>query len=150
MGTRGPIPERSEHRLRTNQDEGPIETVPVIGTVKPPKLGDISYAGETHPLVEDMWNSMIESAQSKFFEPSDWQYARLTLFALNQELIASRHAGKPMGSMKLAALNQMMTSLLMTEGERRRVRIEIERSEGSGGKVISLADAFKAKLTGSS
>lgn len=145
--TRGPVPDRTEQTVRRNIGE-PVDKVTAIGVVSVPELGDISYRGETHQLVEDLYQSMVDSAQRRYYEPTDWQFARLALYALNEELVFARQNGKPVGAMKLTALNQMLTSLLLTEGDRRRVRIEVERS-GEGGEVLSLEDAFRKKLEGS-
>ena len=125
MGVKGPIGKRDEERVRRNIPENPTETVTMIGTVKIPELGDMSYEGETHPLISEMYDAIKASAAVKYYEPTDWQFARLTLYTLNQELIASRHQGKPVGAMKLTAINQMLSALLLTEGDRRRVRLEI-------------------------
>lgn len=149
MGTRGPIGKRDEERVRRNTPDSPTESVSMIGPVEVPELGDISHQGETHPLVTDMYESIKESAAVKFYEPTDWQFARLTLYTLNQELIAAKHQGKPVGAMKLTAINQMLSSLLLTEGERRRARLEVERtSADSGGsaQVVSMTDALKQRL----
>lgn len=147
-GKRGPVGKRDEERVRRNTPDTPTETVQMIGPVETPELGDISHKGETHPLVLDLYNSIKESAAVKFYEPTDWQFARLTLFALNQELIASRNHGNPMGAMKLTAINQMLSSLLLTEGERRRVRLEVERAPAgpSDGQVIGITDVLKQRL----
>ncbi|AIW02902.1 minor tail protein [Mycobacterium phage Malec] len=148
MGTRGPIGKRDEERVRRNKDENPTETVQMIGPVKIPELGDVSYEGETHPLITEMYESIKQSAAVKYYEPTDWQFARLTLYTLNQELIASRQYGKPMGAMKLTAINQMLSALLLTEGDRRRVRLEIERNPGdpTAGKVVDMTDMLKQRL----
>ncbi|QCG76861.1 hypothetical protein SEA_XIANYUE_5 [Mycobacterium phage XianYue] len=148
MGTRGPIGKRDEERVRRNAPENPTETIQVIGTVKPPELGDVSHLGETHPLIIEMYESITQSAAVKYYEPTDWQFARLTLYTLNQELIAAQHNGKPVGAMKLTAINQMLSSLLLTEGDRRRVRLEIERNPGdpTTGKVVDMTDMLKQRL----
>lgn len=148
MGLRGPVPKRDEERVRRNIPESPTETIKVIGAVQIPDLGDISYDGETHPIVVEMYDAMKESAAVKFFEPTDWQFARLTLFTLNQELIASKHYGKPVGAMKLTAINQMLSALLLTEGDRRRARLEIERaqSDAETGKVLDVTDMLRQRL----
>lgn len=108
-----------------------------------------------HPFVVDMYESIRQSAQSRYYEPSDWQFARLTMYALNEELNAVYMTGdnagrkKPLGVMKLQVLNQMMSTLLLTEGDRRRVRMEIERNPGptaEGGKVLTMADHFAQAL----
>lgn len=148
MGTRGPIGKRDDERIRRNKPEDPTATISMIGTVEIPELGDMSYLGETHPLIEDLYESIKNSAAVKFYEPTDWQFARLTLYTLNQELISAQHNGKPVGAMKLTAINQMMSSLLLTEGERRRARVEIERAPGDAteGKVLQVADMFAHRL----
>ncbi|AGS82688.1 tail protein [Mycobacterium phage AnnaL29] len=148
MGTRGPIGKRDEERVRRNKDENPTDTVQVIGPVSIPELGDISHLGETHPLITEMYDSIKTSAAVKYYEPTDWQFARMTLYMLNQELIAAQHNGKPVGAMKLTAINQMLSSLLLTEGDRRRVRLEVERNPGTptAGKVVDMTDMLRQRL----
>ncbi|ARQ94658.1 hypothetical protein MHAS_01169 [Mycolicibacterium hassiacum DSM 44199] len=148
MGTRGPIGKRDEERVRRNINENPTETIQVIGPVEIPDLGDVSHLGETHPLIEEMYESIKKSAAVKYYEPTDWQFARLALYTLNQELIAAQHQGKPIGAMKLTAINQMLSALLLTEGDRRRVRLEIERApaDPTGGKVVDVTDVLKQRL----
>jgi hypothetical protein len=147
-GPRGPIRARDEERVRRNKDYNPTETVHVDGKVTVPDLGDVSHLGETHPLIEEMYESIKQSAAVKYYEPTDWQFARLTLYTLNQELIAANHNGKPVGAMKLTAINQMLSSLLLTEGDRRRVRLEVERNAGSNaaGNVVDMTDMLKQRL----
>lgn len=147
MGTRGPIGKRDDERIRRNKSDESTATITAIGTVEIPELGDISHNGETHPLVEDMYESIKASAAVKFYEPTDWQFARITLYTLNQELISAQHLGKPVGAMKLTAINQMMSALLLTEGDRRRARVEIERAPAeSGGTVLEVSDMFAQRL----
>lgn len=148
MGARGPIPKRDEERIRRNIPENPTETIQVIGTVEIPDLGDISHMGETHPLVEEMYEAMRNSASVKFFEPTDWAYARLTLHTLNAELIYARQNGKPVGAMKLTAITGMLSALLLTEGDRRRARLEVERApvDAAGGRVLDVTDMLRQRL----
>lgn len=148
MGTRGPIGKRDEERVRRNVPENPTETIQVIGKVSIPELGDVSHLGETHPLITEMYESIKQSAAVKYYEPTDWQFARLALYTLNQELIAAQHNGKPVGAMKLTAINQMLSALLLTEGDRRRARLEIERAPGdpTAGKVLDMTDMLKQRL----
>ncbi|QBJ00195.1 terminase small subunit [Mycobacterium phage Pharaoh] len=150
-GTRGPVGKRDEERVRRNVPTDPTATVTVHGAVSIPELGDISFEGETHPLVTDMYESIKASAAVKYYEPTDWQFARLMLFTLNQELIFARQLGKPIGAMKLTAINQMLSSLLLTEGDRRRVRLEIERTPGDSptGEVVDMTSMLKQRLAAS-
>lgn len=152
MGDRGPIGKRDEERVRRNTPDSPTATIQVIGPVRVPELGDISFEGETHPLVEELYESIRQSAAVKYYEPTDWQFARLALYTLNQELIYSRHLRKPVGAMKLTSINQMLSSLLLTEGERRRVRLEVERApeNPTGGDVLNITDVLKQRLAANS
>jgi hypothetical protein len=136
MGERGPVPARSDQKVRRNLPDTPIATITAIGTVEIPDL-DIRNA---HPMVVDLYESMKTSAQKIYYEPSDWQYARITLHFVNRLLKST----KPSAQM-LASVNQMLTSLLLTEGDRRRVRIEVERQQAEG-VVIDVADMFRQQL----
>jgi hypothetical protein len=148
VGYRGPTPKRDSERIRRNIPEVPTETIQVIGTVEIPELGDIGFMGEIHPLVSDMYQAMKDSACAKFFEPTDWCYARLALHTLNAELVSAAHQGRPIGAMKTTAINQMLSALLLTEGDRRRARLEIERAQtgDAGGKVLDVTDLLKQRL----
>ena len=76
-----------------------------------------------HPIAEAWYHSLAESAQSVFFEPSDWQAARLVAFDLTRHLNAGR-----MSAQSFAAIWSAMGDLLTTEAARRRVRLEIDRT----------------------
>lgn len=138
MGVRGPVPNRSDQLVRRNKPEVPVEKLAVIGPVKVPPLDFV----DPHPLVWDLYQSLRDSAQSKYYEPSDWQYARLCLHFADQLLKSSRPSAQ-----LLVTVNQMLSSLLVSEGDRRRVRLEVERNqESGGGEVLQVADLFRQRL----
>lgn len=139
MGDRGPIPKRSTERVRRNQDEGPISKITTIGPVDIPELG----IPNVHPMVRDLYESMKTSGQAKYYEPSDWQYARMTFHFVNKLLKQSKPS-----AMLLSSVNQMLTSLLLTEGDRRRVRIEVDRQQAEGD-VIDMASMFRQRMKAS-
>lgn len=141
MGVTGPIPKRSDQLIRRNVQDVPVDKVTAIGAVRIPDLA----IEDPHPLVVDMYESMKHSAQRRFFEPTDWQLARFTLHQVNAAL---RRDGDAISAMKLAALNTMLSNLLMTEGDRRRVRLEIERTNEAPAEVVQLSDVFKKRLAG--
>lgn len=141
MGQFGPIPNRSDQKVRRNVEDVPITTIDITGPVPVPDLG----IKNPHPLVEELYESLRSSGQARFYEPSDWAYAKLTMHFINK-LVRQQ---KP-SAMMLSSVLSMMTPLLMTEGERRRVRIEVERNkngETPDAKVISIADRFRDALT---
>ncbi|WP_405941615.1 hypothetical protein [Streptomyces sp. NBC_00207] len=122
MGTRGPIPERSEARRRRNKNDD-------VGLVKAPsappaELPDLPEPDELwHPIAKDWYLSLRESGQAAFYQPSDWAMARYAAELMSRGLSDGR---APNGQF-VAALNSVMSSLLTTEGDRRRARIELER-----------------------
>lgn len=138
MGTRGPVPKRSDQRVRRNKDGVDIDTVAMIGNVAVPPLG----LEDPHPVVAEMYSSLVTSGQAKFYEPSDWAFAKYTMHFADRLIKANRPS-----SQMLVAVNSMMTDLLVSEGSRRRVRMEVERQqESQGGAVIDAAHYWKTQL----
>lgn len=118
MGSRGPVPKRSEERIRRNKDEQvSVEVAAVSGEVVIPEPDDL-----WHPIARRLWDSLAESGQSKFYEPSDWALA----YSLMDDLTYYKNASKRSGQM-LASIYAQMSSLLISEGDRRRVGIELAR-----------------------
>ncbi|MEU6204581.1 hypothetical protein ABZ814_13450 [Micromonospora musae] len=91
-----------------------------------------------HELARQWYDSLASSGQAQFFEPSDWAAARYVAEVMTRNLEGARFS-----SQLFAAVWTAMGDLLTTEGERRRVKLEINRKppkpEG-GGKVANLDD----------
>lgn len=137
MGTRGPVPKRSDQRRRQNKEGGEVERVKVDGlTVEAPELA----ADDLEPLAVAWYRSLAESGQSRFYEPSDWFTAQLIARAI------SEFCRKP-SAMMLSSLLSGASSLLVTEGDRRRLRLELERDSDESAEVTSLDD-LRARLSG--
>ena len=132
----GPVPKRSEERIRRNVDVVETDTVEMIGPVEVPELGLV----DPHPLISDLYASLADSGQSKYYEPSDWEFARILCHFLDRQVKSS----KPSGQL-IAVLHSMMTDLLIAEGARRRVRLEIER-ESAKAQIYDVADRFREML----
>lgn len=106
----------------------------------------LSIEESWHPLVRDWYRSLGESAQSTFYEPSDWATARILAELLDRGL----RSGKVSASL-IERWQAGATELLTTEGARRRVRLEIERpQEGTGeaGADVSDLAEYRARLNG--
>lgn len=136
MGQKGVIPKRSEERIRRNKPDIEITKIPMQGSVDQPALDIVN----PHPIVTDLWWAMGESGQSKWYEPSDWQYARFILHFANDLL----HQSRPNANL-LQTVNSALGELLVSEGARRRVRMEIER-ENAKAQVIDIAKEFERRL----
>ncbi|MFF8299580.1 hypothetical protein ACF07M_30030 [Streptomyces globisporus] len=134
MGTRGPIPERSEARRRRNKPDGPDLVQASSGP--PEEMPDLPEPDPLwHPIASDWYLSLRESGQSAFYEPSDWAMARYAAHVMSQVLMSDRG---PNGQL-VAALNSVMSSLLTTEGDRRRARLELERKKPAGVQLASVS-----------
>lgn len=136
----GPVPNRSDQRVRRNKPEIEIDSVEADGEVLMPDLG----LDDPHPLVVDFWGALGESAQNRYYEASDWQYARLVMEFLNRML----KSDKP-NSMIFSTVNSMLGDLLVSEGSRRKVRMEIERNNGKPNQdsdIASVSDIFRNRL----
>jgi len=131
-GTRGPVPKRSTERRRRNK-QSKVDTVVVDG----PKVVVPEAGANWHPIARDWYESLKDSGQSQFYEPSDWQYARFIAEVMSRNLKQTRK----FSAMLFAAVQSGMSDLLTTEAARRRVRMEIER--GGGEETPASVTAIK-------
>lgn len=101
-----------------------------------------------HPLARDWYRSLAESGQSAFYEPSDWQTARVLAELLSRALQRGRVTAALIERWQAGA-----TDLLTTEGARRRARLELQRAEepeaGEDGADVSELDEWREKLRSS-
>jgi len=143
MGTRGPIPKRSEERRRRNKPDGGDITKAARGTrLARPPAADRSW----HRLARYWYESLAKSGQSEFYEPSDWATARIWAEILSRQLQSGR-----LSAQMVAAWSAAATELLTTEGARRRMRLELqdatEDDDVSAGVVTAL-DEYRRALGG--
>lgn len=131
--TKGPVPKRSEERIRRNKVD--VEKVEQIGSVPAPEL-DFPFCAD---VVQDFYDSLRSSAQAKYYEPSDWQTARL-LCRMLQSLFESKRPSPQMFQSCVSLMNE----LLVTEGSRRRVRMEVERHDAEA-EVFDIAEVLRQR-----
>ncbi len=117
MGTRGPVPKRSSERAghRTRAERPDVVRLAEPAPAPPARRG---WA----PQARAWYRALARSGQARYFEPSDWELARLVAELLSRQLRAER----PSAEMVKACL-AAMASLGTTEADRRRMRIEVER-----------------------
>lgn len=135
MGARGPVPKRSEERRRRNKPKSKPAKAKVDGKVRPPKP-DKGW----HPVAKRWFESLAKSGQSEFYEPSDWAMAAVLAESMSRDLkeqvvaVPEKtgepvYATVPMKGASLSAYLKGMAALMVSEGERRRVGIELERGK---------------------
>lgn len=166
----GPVPKKDAERRRRNktpESEGSLSAIPaevvnvdelLVGEVEIPVANE-----DWHPIALQIYESVAKSGQVIWMEPSDWSTLYLLCESisrdLNPQVVGITEEGEvvkdtiPLKGASLNAYLKAMASLMMLEGDRRRLRIELERkkridaaAEG-GGKVVDIvqrrADAFK-------
>lgn len=163
----GPIPKRSEERRRRNKPEVDIIKVnldeALAGTVEIPapptrvneKTGEIKSLW--HPTAEQAYLSLARSGQCIWYEPSDWAFAYALCESLSRELnpkpvtvtsedgsVAIEWVTSPVNGAVLGQFLKGWSVLMATEGDRRRLKIELERKKAQDailagdGKVASI------------
>lgn len=128
------VPKRSTQRRRRNKDDS-LTTAVSDGELRGPDLKG------AHCAIAKRWYAALRvSGQAQFFEPSDWAAAELVAVAIDT------FVERP-SAMMLAAIQSASASLLVTEGDRRRLKVELERKsgDGEGGDDVSWLDAARRR-----
>lgn len=162
MGTRGPAPKRSDQRRRTNKPVIPVTKAAAVDVSSVPMRSNAKW----HPVAKRWFDSLAKSGQSKFYTPSDWATAYVIAESISRELkprpvslgedaegktVVVMHEFPPRGA-AIAAWLKGMTSLLATEGDRRRAQLELQRPAPpvpEGGGNVSWIDDARSRLGGS-
>jgi len=120
-GRGGPVPKRSDqrHGHRSKADREAVTKVQVAAPVVAAPEPDETW----HPIARDWFASLGKSGQSGLYEPSDWATARYVAEAMSRNLMDGKFS-----AMLFASVMSASVSLLVTEGDRRRVRLELERA----------------------
>jgi len=138
----GPIPKRSDQRRRSNKPDIPIVTTSTGGGFIPRPEADTEW----HPIAQLWFGSLGSSGQSAFYEPSDWAHA-----VLCAELMSRLLHGERISAQLVTAIDSLSARLLVTEGDRRRARVELERRKISDvdeeASVASL-EGWRRRLGG--
>lgn len=123
MGKRGPVGKRSDavmgHRTKAELAERAGDQAPGAEVVEIPDADP-----EWHPIARDWYESLAVSGQHRFYEPSDWAVARYVAEGMSRHLNSATFGAQMMATVMHAA-----SELLSTEGSRRRLRLELQRSE---------------------
>ena len=151
-GAGGPIPKRSDQRRRRNAPARPVKKAPAASLTK---SGRPPCNTKWHPVARRWYMSLEDSGQSKFYEPSDWALAYLLAESISRELkpqpVFNPMTGekiteveRPPKGASLAAWLKGMTSLLVTEGDRRRLQIELYQPAVAEGETPAPVTDMRA------
>ena len=153
-GAGGPPPKRKDQtRHRGQKASGDPETAPGAEVVVIPD-GDPDW----HPLALRWFDSLRDSGQSAFYEPSDWMLAQLLAESISRELkpqpVVNKETGyvtwisKPVMAATLSSFLKGNTALMASEGERRRHALELERAAPEEDASVEHLDDVRLRLAG--
>jgi len=144
VGTRGPAPARSGDHSRArdanrpSRNQGDLTTGVHLEATIPDADPDWGKVAST------IWESFHNSGQVEFWQETDWALAYWVCVQVD------RHDKAPLArgaAQNMTTILQAMTSLMMTEAERRRARIELERPKPTEVPRHELAVAdIRSKL----
>jgi hypothetical protein len=163
----GPPPKRSEERIRKNDPAGGAPTridATDLAAVDAPMADQ-----EWHEVAIMLYESLKDSAQSFYYEPSDWAYAYTVCESLSRDLkpqfVGFEQLGEditratferiPLKGGSLTAYTKALSLLGVTETDRRKMGVEIVRAAQSrdltgddiADGVVSMED-WQNQLTG--
>ncbi|MFE0964070.1 MULTISPECIES: phage terminase small subunit [Streptomyces] len=140
MGARGPVPNREEDLARPRSRKGSDQQPVTKGEMRPVKIPNADR--DWHPIARRLWDSLKTSGQADFYQNSDWAFA----YSLCEDLSHYKKSGKRSGQM-LQTIYSAFERLLVAEGDRRRVRIELNEPEDEqdSAAVLAIAD-YKKEL----
>lgn len=140
MGARGPIPSRDDDLARPRSRNGRDAPEVTKGEARPTRWP--AADPEWHSIARNLYNAAKKSGQSDFYQQSDIAM----LWSLCEDLSVYKQSTKRSGQM-LQTIYSSFSSLLITEGERRRVRIELhEPDDGAAPASVTAISAYKAAL----
>jgi hypothetical protein len=155
MGTKGPVPKRSAERRRTNEPVIPIlQAEGAANVVVPP--ADPSW----HPVALAWYGALAGSGQSQLYQPSDWATAVLVAESMSRDLspqvVGTTEKGDilrdtiPLKGASLSAYLRAFAVLMVTEGDRRRLQLELSRPQADpdDARVDATVTDLRSRLGG--
>jgi hypothetical protein len=152
----GPVPNRSDDLARPRERGNASDPGITQGTLRPVTMDQLEPGEDWHPIAVRVWESCHTSGQADFYQDSDWAI----LWSLCEDLShykqgskgVDRETGelynKPRSGQMLQAIMSQLNSLLLTEGERRRVRIELTQPDEGNEEatVLSIVQGLKDSM----
>ena len=148
----GPVPKWSDQRRRRDKGGPLVTTAPGAAEVPVPRPNS-----QWHPIAERWFVVLAESGQSQFYGPSDWATAETmsrdsgrVVISVNEKTSKTITASMSIIGAQLSTYLKAMSSLLVTEGDRRRARVELQRpdphGEGEEAGDVSWIDEAHRRL----
>lgn len=92
-----------------------------------------------HPIAVDMYLGLRDSGMAEFYQPSDVAMARYACELMSRNL----NQGQRVSGQLASTIASLFTTLGATEGDRRRLRIELDRSEPEAPPSVALMEEYR-------
>jgi hypothetical protein len=140
----GPAPKPESKRRRYNRPKSHGSATPVTA---PAASGDAARElgiADPHQLVADMWSTVQESCESRFYSEADWARLRLELFNANEILTS----GKPITGNAWAAVQHGLNAMLISPAEKRRCAIEVRPTgvDADEHAAVAMVGRYRQRL----
>lgn len=132
MGDRGPIPNRSGDYSRADNEHRAGRPDVTKGEAKPATIPEPDP--DWHPIARMLWDAALESGQSDFYQSTDWVF----LYSVCEDLTHYKSWDGKRNGQLLSTIYSALSELLITEGARRRVRIELEVPSTEVAEVVDM------------
>lgn len=146
----GPVPNRSDDLARPRERKGGGAQAVTKGVARPVTIPDADPTW--HPIARMLWDSLLESGQQDFYQSSDWAFAYslcedLSMYKKPLVTKDGSEYHKRSGQM-LQTIYTAMDRLLVTEADRRRVRIELDAPppENETPADVVVMDSYRQGL----
>lgn len=133
MGSRGPIPERESNLARPRERKGSDEQAAKRGQLQPIAI-DWQPDPEWSDFTKSIWASASASGMADFYQDTD--YAELWFICQEFDRYSKPKVNTKTGELYYKQSPEMVKALLtglsnlgFTEGDRRRIRIELDAPE---------------------
>lgn len=140
----GPAPKREAERTRTNKTtESGASNEVTKGEALPFKWPAAQRTW--HKMAREWYEGLRDSGMAAYYQQSDVAQAVVIANELSEYL---NNSGERRSSMMFAAIMTAMTGLGVTEGDRRRMRIELEAPKAAVESIgVTSLKGYKERLT---
>lgn len=137
-GHAGPPPKPNARRRNAR----PVETITLdLDEIQTDEVEVPAPNEDWHPIAMMAWDSLVKSVTARIYEPSDWAFAHILCEQISRAMkpkkvqVGVDGSGDPilveadvaMSGAELQAVIKGFNSLIATEGDRRRLQIEVKR-----------------------
>lgn len=140
MGSRGPVPQTDESLARKRSRKGSDQPDLTIGERRETTMPDVDE--DWHPIAKELFEAAGRSGQADFYQDSDWWL----LYSICDDLSLYKKSSRRSAQFA-QTLYSAMERLLIAEGDRRRVRVELHEPEKpkTGFAVVAM-DQYRERM----